>query len=359
MAIRSGWQDVLERWTDAGLIDASGAERIRDYELNHPIPHESRWMRLATFIFGGIMLATGAVLLISAGWYDWSPAQQTAAVAGVVFTLHAAGVAVRNSMASAVLHGAGTLAFLAAVNVIADVWGMSGHWSGAARIWAVWILIGYGMRRDPVQLGIAAVFLPVWIIAEWYGAVAFSAWPADAIPAAGAYLLALAYLTARDSIVLRWIGAIAVIPCAAWAAAAGRSYGAAPPLLAQVVGWNAAVLIPLAIAVFVRRGDLFPNVVAACGALLIALSAVFNRTPIPYAACALNAAGLVWWGVRERRRERINLGLAGFAVAVLAFFFSDVMNKLGRAAGLLTLGVLFLAGGWYMERFRRRLLRQV
>jgi uncharacterized membrane protein len=357
--MKTGWEDALERWSGAGLIDAPAAERIREFESAHARPQGPSWMRLAAFIFGGILLASGAVLLISAGWYDWSPVQQSAALAGFVFVLHAAGVAVRHSTASAVLHAAGTLAFIAAVNMIAEIWGMSGHWSGAARVWAAGVVVAYAVRPDALQLAIASVFVPVWLIGEWYGAVRVSAWPTDAIPAAGAYLLALTYLTAHRSQALKWIGAIAVIPCAAWTAAAGRTYGAAPDLFTQAIGWNGAVLLPLAVAAFARRGDLFPNVVAACGAVLIALSAVLNRTPLPYVACAANAAALVWWGVRERRPERINLGLAGFALAVLAFFASDVMNKLGRATGLLALGVLFMAGGWYIERFRRRLLRRV
>jgi uncharacterized membrane protein len=52
----------------------------------------------------------------------------------------------------------------------------------------------------------------------------------------------------------------------------------------------------------------------------------------------------------------VNYGIAAFAMSVAWFYFSSVMGKLDRAFGLMLLGVLFLAGGWVLERTRRRLL---
>jgi hypothetical protein len=43
---------------------------------------------------------------------------------------------------------------------------------------------------------------------------------------------------------------------------------------------------------------------------------------------------------------------------VIAFYFSEVMDKLGRSASLVGLGLLFLAGGWALERLRRQLVLQ-
>ena len=72
---------------------------------------------------------------------------------------------------------------------------------------------------------------------------------------------------------------------------------------------------------------------------------------------------MVGWGLLERRSERINLGVAGFALTVIIFYFSDVMDKLGRSASLIGLGVLFLFlflfGGWALERARRQLVARV
>src|SRR6266481_4502768 len=81
----------------------------------------------------------------------------------------------------------------------------------------------------------------------------------------------------------------------------------------------------------------------------------FSRVGI-YGVCALGAIGMVLWGVQEQRRERINLGIAGFAITIIAFYFSNVMDKLGRSASLVGFGLLFLLGGWQLEQLRRRLV---
>jgi len=82
----------------------------------------------------------------------------------------------------------------------------------------------------------------------------------------------------------------------------------------------------------------------------------YSRGPAIYGVCALGAIGMVLWGVQEQRRERINLGIAGFAITIIAFYFSNVMDKLGRSASLVGFGLLFLLGGWQLEQLRRRLV---
>jgi uncharacterized membrane protein len=69
--------------------------------------------------------------------------------------------------------------------------------------------------------------------------------------------------------------------------------------------------------------------------------------------------GLIAWGVHEARRERINLGILGFGLTVMVFYFSNVMDKLGRSASLIGLGLLFLILGWGLERTRRQLVAKV
>jgi uncharacterized membrane protein len=75
--------------------------------------------------------------------------------------------------------------------------------------------------------------------------------------------------------------------------------------------------------------------------------------------CALGSIGLIAWGLMEERKERINLGVAGFALTIVFFYFSNVMDKLGRSASLIGLGLLFLLGGWLLERTRRQLVARL
>jgi hypothetical protein len=74
---------------------------------------------------------------------------------------------------------------------------------------------------------------------------------------------------------------------------------------------------------------------------------------------AAASAGLVAWGLRESHALRVNLGVLGFALSVLWFYYSSVFDRFGRSLGLVGLGVLFIGGGWWLERARRRLLGRI
>jgi hypothetical protein len=75
-----------------------------------------------------------------------------------------------------------------------------------------------------------------------------------------------------------------------------------------------------------------------------------------HALVAAFAVFIIWWGVRLVSQALVNLGIVGFAIAVGWFYFSDIMDKFGRSLGLIGLGILFLAGGWALEKWRRNLL---
>lgn len=78
-----------------------------------------------------------------------------------------------------------------------------------------------------------------------------------------------------------------------------------------------------------------------------------------YPVCLAMAVGVVAWGVRVAKKDAINVGVATFAVSVGFFYFSTVMDKLGRSASMIGTGVLFLVGGWILERTRRRLVARL
>jgi hypothetical protein len=125
------------------------------------------------------------------------------------------------------------------------------------------------------------------------------------------------------------------------------------------VGWAGAITLPLAFAWAFRRNAAWMNAVAAIWVIGLSVLSDQRAELGIYAWCALGAAGMIAWGIYEFRPERINLGMAGFAITVIAFFFSSVMDKLGRSASLIALGTLLLAGGWQWEKLRRRLVTQV
>jgi uncharacterized membrane protein len=77
-----------------------------------------------------------------------------------------------------------------------------------------------------------------------------------------------------------------------------------------------------------------------------------------YLWVAAGACALCWWGVHDNRKLFINYGTAIFALNVVIFYFSDVLDKMGRSMGLILLGVLFLAGGWVLNRLRSDLINR-
>ena len=95
---------------------------------------------------------------------------------------------------------------------------------------------------------------------------------------------------------------------------------------------------------------------AVCAVGSVLFWAEDNKAPAVYLICVVAAVSGVGWGSRASRKEGINAGILAFGITVLVFYFSTLMDKLERSASLAGLGVLFLAGGWGLERLRRRLV---
>ena len=148
------------------------------------------------------------------------------------------------------------------------------------------------------------------------------------------------------------------------------------PFGTRVWAWIAIAAVPLIVAAFHGHKGLVPIAVAI--AFVIALPwchstmtesynngganttyTTTNPNLLAHALVAAFAVFLCWWGVRLLSRALVNLGIVGFAAAVLWFYFSDIYNDHERALGLIGLGVLFLAGGWALEKMRRRILARM
>jgi uncharacterized membrane protein len=123
----------------------------------------------------------------------------------------------------------------------------------------------------------------------------------------------------------------------------------------RVLWWAVAIGGPLLVAVRLRGREAWPSLVAAGW---VAAGVALGRHPgvLSYVWAAVGAIGIALAGVRDGLRRPINLGLAGFAITVVVFYFSSVLDKLGRATSLLSGGLLFLALAWGLDRLRRRLL---
>src|SRR6187200_274051 len=83
--------DLLTRWTGAGLLDEASAARIRAFEAEREGPPHFRWpMRLA-IAFGALLLGAGVLLFVASHWDALAPSERFAMVLALVAVFHAAG----------------------------------------------------------------------------------------------------------------------------------------------------------------------------------------------------------------------------------------------------------------------------
>jgi hypothetical protein len=161
-----------------------------------------------------------------------------------------------------------------------------------------------------------------------------------------------------------WLGGLALIPATVVVALmdlSGESAEAAPGWL-PLLGWAVVLGLPLALAFYLRGMAAVWNVAAAVWVIALHFASLVEgegATLAVYGLCGAGALGLIGWGLAEARPERVNLGVAGFALTVVAYYFAEVMDKLDRSVSLIVFGLLFLAGSWFLERTRRRLLAQM
>lgn len=362
------WDSSLTRWTEAGLLDSATANRIREWEGDRG--GGSRWPVWLALGLGGLMLAAGVLLFVAAHWDSLPPGQRFAVLLITVAGFHLAGAfaAERFEGLGSTLHACGTVALGGAIFLAGQIFHLEEHWPGGFMLWALGAWAGFLLRRDWAQLLLAAILTPAWLSSEWL--VASGDRRGAAPLAVGLLGLALAYLGAepappggdtRARRGLVWIGGLAIIPITFFLiiTAPGRPFVQALSWPQMTLGWGIALGLPLVVAVLLRRSSLVPVAAGlAWGAVGVTVAAGEHGV-VPYLWAAGLSIGLIAWGVKDRRELLVNLGIAGFALTLTIYYFSDVMDRLGRSASLIGLGLLFLGGGYLLERTRRGLLAQL
>jgi uncharacterized membrane protein len=330
---------------------------------------------------GGLLVGAGVLLFVAAHWDALSPSARFVLVLALVAIFHviAAFFSERFPVLAVTLHAVGTICLGAGIFLAAQIFNLQEHWPGGLMLWAIGAGVAWALLRDWPQASLVALLTPLWLSSEWVEAT--RGWlGSEKIISEGLLLLAITYLTAllpeNETPVrkaLMWIGGLALIPLAVFVIASGTFVAGHQLLLPRayfIWGRIAALGIPLVLAWYLRRSASWVNAIAALWVVLLGTTSVRSAPPEDrlyslwrelgtYAVCAVGSIGLIASGLKEARKERINLGIAGFALTVLAFYFSTVMDRLGRAASLVGLGLLFLLGGWLLEKIRRRLLAQL
>jgi uncharacterized membrane protein len=337
---------------------------------------------------GAILLSCGVALFVSAHWDELGPGARFALVIAMMAVFHLGGGLARESYKalSTSLHAVGTLAAGAAIALVGQIFNIQEHWPGAVLLWALAALAGWMLLRDEAQQTLALLLVPAWFFSE----LAFRMGGhigADVYLGRALFVWAVLYLTfflgSRQRIAQGILFASAAVTAVVglvltldgWVSWSGTQTFV--PFSTRVWAWIVIAALPLAIAAFHGHKGLVPPTLAI--GLAVALPWCLRAqthleghpTPVPrtytvleptlaaYALVALFAVFLCAWGVRMASKALVNLGIVGFAITVAWFYFSDIFDKVGRSLGLIGLGVLFLAGGWALEKMRRRLMARM
>jgi uncharacterized membrane protein len=380
----SALESQLSRWVEARIIEPVIADRIRNFEASRTARADNvRWQSVLALSFGALMLIAGILLFVAAHWDNMSPTERFLSVLAMVAAFHVAGAFAESrfpNMAMA-LHGVGTGALGAGIFLAGQIFNLEEHWPGGIMLWALGACIAWALRRDWVQAAYVFLLVPGWLASEWTDATARIP-EAARICAAGILLLAIVYLLAPAEgratpirRLLMWIGGIAIVPSAltlCFLVGEGHYYWQFTPdfaLRLQIIGWAVAIGLPLLLG-YLLKTDRFWMVgtgavwtIMLCTIPLQEIGSGFLhwlwRSIGFYLLGVIGSMALIWAGMFEKRKERINLGVAGVAVSVFAFYFSSVMDKLGRSFSLIGLGMLFLLGGWMLEKTRRKLVQHM
>ena len=374
-------EEYLVRWQSAGLLDESVVASIRAYERAHAKPRGHQWQVLLALILGGILLGAGVLLFVAAHWDMVSPGMRLTMVLAMLVFFHGCGWLAQEKFAglATAMHAVGTVSAGAAIALVGQIFNMQEHWPAAILLWALCAAAGWILRRDQFQETLTLLLVPAWIVSEWtYRTISYShsgVFLARMLAVIGAAYVS-AFLFSRKRIVfgvMFSVGAV-LLPV---------SFGILAELGWQVdynelvsvsFAYRAVAMGVMALAIllgaWMDRRSLVPSLVTTF--LAFVLPWTQRMTPVhglgrtlmhsetglvAYPLVAAGAVAFVWWGVRTQAKALVNLGMVLFAMSVAWFYFSSVMDKLGRSLGLIVLGILFLAGGWALEVTRRKLVR--
>lgn len=399
--IMPDYEPLLKRWQSAGVLDAETAARIRAWESAQQQPESARipepkaeaqvagmaWQGRVALILGGILLASGIILFVSAHWDQLGPGMRYLLVMAMVTIFHLGGAITRDKYpaTSTVLHAVGTFSTGAAIALVGQIFNIQEHWPAAVLMWAIAAVFGWMLLRDQAQQTLTLLLFPAWLICEWSYA-AQNRIGDEVYVGRFVFVWAILYLTffiGTERRIVRGIlfgvSAIAVVTSMFLLLESWHSWSGMQPLAplhTRVWGWFDIAAIPILFSLVRLRKSTVP--VLAAIAFVLALPwceriwvehyhygntyGSYTRTEPNLMAHGLVAAFcvfLIWWGVREASRGLVNFGIVAFGATVAWFYFSDLFDKMGRSLGLIGLGILFLAGGWALEKTRRGLLAHI
>lgn len=402
---------AVRQLVDDGLVASEKAARVDARLQELLIPPSAAGVgpdvasRIAKIVawLGGLLVASGILVLIGLNWEELGKWTKLAIVFGGLTGLHLAGWRLqvepgRHPAIGLALSGVAMIAFGGAIALVAQIYHLESHWPNA---WLVWWLLDlpfvliFGSRA--LLLIVVALFaawggqcVDVWCTDHQlgYGEVAFG----YAILAMAAFVAGAAALARGSRLgsfaptlgILSRLGALGGLFFLSFhdfvhdhleMTATGRWSDPARlhqlGLLLTPAGWFGAGAIALLVAGAAvsrgwRSGREWTLEPIDCGAMAVAALLLVACDLLAPIAAPLLANGLILGavlalivrGVRLGRVGDVNLALVFFLVTALARYFEYFAKGFGAAFTFLGAGIVLLGLGAFIERLRRRFVAQ-
>jgi uncharacterized membrane protein len=380
-------ETLLTRWQSSGVLDATIANRIRAWESEQQHPAGMRWQGIVALILGAFLLASGVVLFVSAHWDEFGPGARLTIILTMVALFHLAGAYTRASFhgLSTTLHAVGTVSTGAAIALIGQIFNIQEHWPAAILLWALAAVAGWALLQDEAQQTLTLLLIPAWLLSELaydsQNHIGQSVYMGRFLFAWSVLYLTLFLGSKRKAVqgIMFAAAAVAAVTGVVFMLESWTSWGnhSSVSLPFRFWAWALVAALPLIAALFRFRKSFAPVLAAIVVCAILPwcthswpmyytdlkghVSSYTQSGPnlLAHTLVAAFAIFIIWWGVRQASKALVNLGIVGFGLTVVWFYFSNILDQFGRSLGLIGLGILFLAGGWALERMRRRLISQM
>ena len=388
-------REEIKAWHRDGTVTAEQAQailaRYPDYPPGHEASRRRQGLVTGVSILGGILIGLGVITFFAANWDEISHGVKLVSLVAGMLLSYGAGYALwRRSGPTAyavVFVLLGCIIYGAGVHLIGQIYHVPVDHPNLSLFWLLGVApLAYVTRSRPVMLLAIVLFLAAVTFRQldWLetidGSEAVLAWLALYI-ALGAFLYAvgkakrefegweslgglfqaLGLITAFAALYLLtfhdlfdYAGSISGASLGYWALAYGAS--------AVAIGVTAGMAWLRA-----RQGEQFTAELAEVGVIVVVLAAAQFAAlvsvdwgpiyPIVFNALfALSALGLMASGYLRDHEGRVNLSIALIALYVITRYFEYSIDLLDSSLLFFGAGVILLAGGYLLDRGRRRML---
>ena len=388
-------REELKAWQWDGTITAEQAQAILARYPDYPPGHDSsrRRQRLVTglSILGGILIGLGVITFFAANWDEISHGVKLASLIAGMLLSYGAGYAIWQRSGPTAYAVAfvllGCIIYGSGVHLIGQIYHISVDHPNLSMFWFLGVApLGYVTRSRPVMFLAIVLFLAAvaFRLQDWLEGLD---WSETGIAVAALYIAlgaflyavgkakrefqgwgslgglfqALGLITAFAALYLLTFhdlfdnpGSISGTSLGYW----GLAYGTSAVAIGVTAGmaWLRA-----------RQGEQVTAELAEAGAIAALLAATHMAAlvtvdwdplyPIVFNALfALAALGLMASGYLRDHEGRVNLSLALIALYVITRYFEYSIDLLDISLVFFGAGVILLAGGYLLDRGRRRML---